>query len=50
MKQILMQKDPDRYTDRETAQEYLQERGKVVEVESEEGTEGSLLQQLIKPV
>ncbi len=47
---ILMQKDPDRYTDRETAQEYLQERGKVVEVESEEGTEGSLLQQLIKPV
>ena len=47
---ILMQKDPDRFPDREAAQEYLQERGKVVEEESEEGTEGSLLQQLIKPV
>ena len=46
---ILMQKDPDRYPDRETAQEYLQERGKVVEEEAE-GTENSLLQQLIKPV
>ena len=44
-----MQKDPDRFPDREAAQEYLQERGKVVEEEAE-GKENSLLQQLIKPV
>ena len=45
-----MQKDPDRFPDRDTAQEYLQQRGKVVEEEAEEGTDNSLLQQLIKPV
>jgi len=47
---ILMQKDPDRFVDRETAQEYLQERGKIVQEETEETPEGSLLEQLIKPV
>ena len=46
---ILMQKDPDRFIDRETAQEYLQERGKVVATEAE-APNGSLLQQLVKPV
>ena len=45
---ILMQKDPDRFDTRETAQEYLQERGKIA-VEAE-APEGSLLQELIKPV
>ena len=45
---ILMQKDPDRFDTREVAQEYLQERGKIA-VE-EEAPEGSLLQELIKPV
>ena len=45
---ILMQKDPDRFDTRETAQEYLQERGKIA-VE-EEAPQGSLLQELIKPV
>ena len=43
-----MQKDPDRFDTRETAQEYLQERGKIA-VE-EEAPQGSLLQELIKPV
>ena len=45
---ILMQKDPDRFIDRETALEYLQERG--VAKPQEEAPEGSLLQELIKPV
>jgi hypothetical protein len=45
---ILMQKDPDRFDTREVAQEYLQERGKIA-VEAE-APEGSLLQELIKPV
>ena len=45
---ILMQKDPDRFDTREVAQEYLQERGKIA-VE-EEAPQGSLLQELIKPV
>ena len=45
---ILMQQDPDRFEDREAANEYLQERGKAVE--AEESPEGSLLQQLVKPV
>ena len=45
---ILMQKDPDRFDTREVAQEYLQERGNIA-VE-EEAPEGSLLQELIKPV
>ena len=46
---ILIQQDPDRFEDRAAAQEYLAERGKVVE-EAEESPEGSLLQQLVKPV
>ena len=46
---ILIQQDPDRFEDREAAQEYLQERGKVVATE-EEAPNGSLLQQLVKPV
>ena len=46
---ILIQQDPDRFEDREAAQEYLQERGKVVATE-EESPNGSLLQQLVKPV
>jgi len=44
---ILIQQDPDRFEDRQAAQEYLAERGKIVE---EETPEGSLLQQLTKPV
>ena len=50
---ILMQQDPDRYPDRETAQEYLAERSGVVEAEETEETEspeGSLLAALTKPV
>ena len=43
---ILIQQDPDRFEDRAEAQEYLAERGKV----TEEAPEGSLLQQLTKPV
>ena len=46
---ILIQQDPDRFEDRAAAQEYLADRGKVVE-EAEESPEGSLLQQLVKPV
>ena len=46
---ILMQKDPDRFVDRETALEYLQERG-IAKPQEEESPEGSLLQELIKPV
>tara|TARA_R100001463_G_scaffold122309_1_gene178741 strand:+ start:1825 stop:3156 length:1332 start_codon:yes stop_codon:yes gene_type:complete len=45
---ILMQRDPDRYPDRETAQEYIDERQeKPVE---EEGQQGSLLEALTRPV
>ena len=48
---ILMQQDPDRYPDRETAQEYLAERTGLVEAEeTEESPEGSLLAALTKPV
>jgi len=46
---ILMQQDPDRYPDRETAQAYLDER--VAETKVEETTpNGSLLEALTKPV
>ena len=46
---ILTQKDPDRFPDRETAQAYLDER--VAETKVEETTpNGSLLEALIKPV
>ena len=48
-KDILMQSDPDRFPDRETAQEYLDER--VAETKEEEATpNGSLLEALTKPV
>ena len=46
---ILIQQDPDRFEDRQAAQEYLAERGKITTPE-EETPEGSLLEQLIKPV
>ena len=46
---ILIQKDPDRFPDREAAKEYLEERGKVA-VAEEETPENSLLKELIKPV
>ena len=46
---ILMQRDPDRYPDRETAQAYLDERKAPVEQE-ETTTEGTLLQALTTPV
>ena len=46
---ILIQQDPDRFEDREAAQEYLAERGKITTPE-EETPNGSLLQQLTKPV
>ena len=45
---ILIQQDPDRFEDRASAQEYLAERGKITT--PEETPEGSLLEQLIKPV
>ena len=45
---ILIQQDPDRFEDRQAAQEYLAERGKITT--PEETPEGSLLEQLIKPV
>jgi len=45
---ILIQQDPDRFEDRAAAQEYLAERGKITT--PEETPEGSLLEQLIKPV
>ncbi len=46
---ILMQQDPDRYPDRETAKEYLAERSGIVE--TEEGESGdTLLAALTKPV
>tara|TARA_Y100001963_G_scaffold49551_1_gene69516 strand:- start:3059 stop:4390 length:1332 start_codon:yes stop_codon:yes gene_type:complete len=45
---ILMQRDPDRYPDRQTAQEYIDERQeKPIE---EEGQQGSLLEALTRPV
>ena len=49
---ILMQQDPDRYPDRETAQEYLTERSGIVEEEEPEETspQNSLLDALSKPV
>ena len=47
-KDILMQRDPDRFPDRETAQAYLDER--MVSPEPEETPEGSLLQALTTPV
>ena len=46
---ILMQRDADRYPDRETAQAYLDERNAPVEQE-ETTTEGTLLQALTTPV
>ena len=46
---ILIQQDPDRFEDRSSAQEYLAERGKITTPE-EESPNGSLLQQLTKPV
>ena len=45
---ILMKQDSDRFPDRETAQEYLAERGKAVA--AEETTNGTLLEALTKPV
>ena len=45
---ILIQQDPDRFEDRQAAQEYLAERGKITT--PEESPNGSLLEQLIKPV
>tara|TARA_Y100001938_G_C8077714_1_gene427171 strand:- start:245 stop:1573 length:1329 start_codon:yes stop_codon:yes gene_type:complete len=44
---ILMQQDPDRYPDRETAKEYLAERKEVEEIDQKEN---SLLEALTKPV
>ena len=43
-----MKQDSDRFPDRESAQEYLAERGK--EVVTEETTNGTLLEALTKPV
>ena len=45
---ILMQRDPDRYPDRETAQEHLNER-QAQPVQQEE-QQGSLLEALTRPV
>ena len=45
---ILMQKDADRFPDRETAQAYLDER--VAKTTQEESPNGSLLEALTKPV
>ena len=45
---ILIKQDPDRFPDRESAQEYLAERGKVAT--PEESTNGTLLEALTKPV
>ena len=45
---ILIKQDPDRFPDREAAQEYLAERSKVVV--PEESTNGTLLEALTKPV
>ena len=48
---ILLQKDPDRFPDRETAQEYLNERSSKDLVDEGEPTpQGSLLEALTKPV
>ena len=46
---VLMQKDPDRFPDRETAQAYLDERVAETKVE-ETSPNGSLLEALTKPV
>ena len=46
---ILIQKDPDRFPDRETAQAYLDERLAETKVE-ETSPNGSLLEALTKPV
>ena len=43
-----MQKDPDRFPDRETAQAYLDER--VAKTTEEESPQGSLLEALTRPV
>ena len=45
---ILIKQDPDRFPDRESAQEYLAERSKTVA--PEESTNGTLLEALTKPV
>ena len=48
---ILMQKDPDRFPDRETAQDYLFERSEQDMAEPDEETpQDSLLQALTRPV
>ena len=49
---ILMQKDPDRFPDRETAQDYLFERSSqdLAEDDDEPTPQGSLLEALITPV
>ena len=46
---VLIQQDPDRFVDRDAAKEYLQERG-IIKEETEEGTQGTLLEALTKPV
>jgi len=45
---ILMQKDADRFPDRESAQAYLDERTTITQ--SEESPQGSLLEALTTPV
>ena len=45
---VLMQKDPDRFPDRETAQAYLDER--VAKTTEETTPNGSLLEALTRPV
>ena len=49
---ILLQKDPDRFPDRETAQDYLFERSSQDLAEDDEETtpNGSLLEALTRPV
>jgi len=49
---ILMQKDPDRFPDRESAQDYLFERSSqdLAEPDEEDSPQGSLLEALTRPV
>ena len=49
---ILIQRDPDRFPDRDSAQDYLFERSSqdLAEVDEEESPQGSLLEALTRPV
>ena len=49
---ILMQKDPDRFPDRDTAEDYLFERSgaDLAEDDEEETPQNTLLEQLTRPV